>query len=370
MQNINVSLKPGVPMPFQVKGTILQILSSGDSAGLTVQFFQGGRVAYTINDVMTGWKLKPQGGFDALAIASATADTISAIVTAGDVDIQILNNESVVTNTAANPVVVTLDGGSVNVSASNVGINNTDENPVPVSLVSDVDGTALPVTVGNTSANPVPVSLVSEPGAPVAVTVGNAAGNPVPVSGSMTIGNGTNAPVPVSIIESVQIDASSVTASDPLAVEEVAGAQRALTGQSFTGVTGTPTVASGMYSYAQLWNPAGSGKNLIVQQVNASNGGSGVVSPIWLAFSQIEAATLEMAGVSKLSSGAAGVGQVRNGDSASLPNAIGGVNPGTIGQTATYPMGDPFIIAPGWGLNVAIGSQDLSMWAGFEWYEQ
>jgi hypothetical protein len=179
MQNIQTTLTPGAPTPFQVKGTVLQITSSGNSAGLQLDFYQGGRIAYTVKGALTGWKLKPTGGFDGIAITSATGDTIGGIVTTGDVDITIVGS-TVVENTVANPVPVNIAGGSVNVTASNITVANTSADPVPVSLVSDPEG-SLPVTVGNTTSNPVPVSMVSEPGAPFAVTISNAAAAPVPV---------------------------------------------------------------------------------------------------------------------------------------------------------------------------------------------
>ncbi|SEC35791.1 hypothetical protein SAMN02787142_1251 [Burkholderia sp. WP9] len=134
MQNIGATLTPNQPWPFQVRGTVLQIISSGNSAGLTVQFLLGSQVQHTIEDVLTGWKIKPAGGFDSITIESATGDTVSAIVTAGDVDIQILESNSQVTNTSANPVPVSLVSepgapvavnvvsGTINMTATNVGI--------------------------------------------------------------------------------------------------------------------------------------------------------------------------------------------------------------------------------------------------------
>jgi hypothetical protein len=173
MQNIGTTLQAGVALPFQIKGTVLQIVSSGESAGLTVQFWQGTRVAYEVDGVLTGWKLKPTGGFDSITIESATADTISAIVTAGDVDIQILDGITQIANTPANPVPVSVAGGNVEVTATNVGINNT-------------------------VANPVPVTLVSEPGAPVAVTLtGSVDAAPLPVIASQGASVMENAPLPV-----------------------------------------------------------------------------------------------------------------------------------------------------------------------------
>jgi hypothetical protein len=152
MQNIGpVTLTAGQATTFQVKGLVLQIISSGNSAGLTVQFLQGGQVAYTLKEVVTGWRMKPQGGFDKITIESATGDTISAIVTNGDIDVQITEVASTVGNTANNPVPVslvaepgapvpvsvsgTVEVSGVELTATNVGISNTTANPVPVAPV-------------------------------------------------------------------------------------------------------------------------------------------------------------------------------------------------------------------------------------------
>lgn len=176
MQNIGTTLQPNVALPFYMKGTVFQILSSGNSAGLTIQILQGGRVAYTVNGALTGWKIKPQGGFDSLTIMSATGDTISGIVTSGDLDVQVLESIAEVTNTSANPLpvylpgnsagnplAVTLEGSTVNLTATNVGINNTSANPVPVTLVSEPGA---PFQV-----QPVPSSSAATDIAPLAVTV-------------------------------------------------------------------------------------------------------------------------------------------------------------------------------------------------------
>jgi hypothetical protein len=209
MQNIGVTLTPGLPSQFQMKGTVLQILSSGNSAGLTVQFIKGSQVAYTLEDVVTGWKMTPPGGFDSVTIMSATGDTISGIITGGDVDIQILSLNAEIVNTSANPVPVSLvsepgqpvqvtitgvtsgnplpvaiDGGSVSLNATNVGINNTSANPVPVQLQTDAEASPIPVsgtvTIGNTAGAPVPVQALPAATTPsdiaqVAVTVAGVA---------------------------------------------------------------------------------------------------------------------------------------------------------------------------------------------------
>jgi hypothetical protein len=229
MQNIGTTLKPGVPLPFQIRGTVLQILSSGNSAGLTVQFMQGGQVQYTVADVLSGWKMKPAGGFDGITIMSATGDTISAIVTAGDVDIQILETTTEVANSSGNPVPVEVISGTINMTATNVGVNNT-------------------------SANPIPVSLISEPGAPVEV------------NGTVNVG-GTVAITPTqaaSVTDEAPVAVAAFTSGSPNQVHiRAAGACRALrignpltsTGKLYVGGSGvTPSNAVIALQPGDVWN--------------------------------------------------------------------------------------------------------------------
>lgn len=243
MQNIGTTLQAGVPLPFQVKGTVLQVISSGASAGLTIQFLQGGRVAYTVTGVLTGWKLTPFGGFDSITVQSATGDTISAIVTNGDVDVQVLDNFAQISNTSANPVPVSIGGGNVMVTATNVGINNTTANPVPVEIVSEpgapfaVSGT---VNIGNAAGSPVPVSLVSEPGAPIAVTTTQAA----------------------SVTDAAPVAVAAFNAGAPNQVQVIAaGARRALRVRNagagvlyLGGAAVTPTNAAIALNPGDLWS--------------------------------------------------------------------------------------------------------------------
>jgi hypothetical protein len=58
-------------------------------------------------------------------------------VTAGDVDIQVIETSVEVVNTTGNPVPVAVQSGTINMTATNVGVSNTSANPVPVSIVSE-----------------------------------------------------------------------------------------------------------------------------------------------------------------------------------------------------------------------------------------
>jgi hypothetical protein len=476
MQNIGTTLTPGLATPFQQRGTVLQILSSGNSAGLTVQFLKGSQVAYTVNNVLSGWKLQPQGGFDSITIESATADTISAIVTGGDVDIQLLSEASTIVNTAANPVPVNVTGGNITVTATNVGINNTSANPVPVSLVSEpgapvpVSGTvalsgtstvAGTVSVGNTNAAPVPVVDAYQAPVSAAWTSATALNTALTLntqgydtviftiapSGTLTGGaitfecfDGTNwislkAPrtdsyltdttfalsgaalhswqLPVAGYPQVRARLSTVIAGSGTAslvaiassapdvslvtvgldpnqplpagtnnlgtVGLAAGTNnigvitdntqqaRSLAGNAFCGACGPAAVAS-QYSRAQLWNPAGSGVNLYVEQV-AMVCNAGVAG--WLTKSTVALASNQEAGQNKLLSGASGHGQVNYDSTATVPAypALGFVNSGSA-ALAQYPQAEPIIIPPGYGLTITCAIVNQAITGIFEWYEQ
>lgn len=219
MQNIKATLTPGVEASFQMRGAVLQILSSGASAGLTVQFLSGSQVTTTVNDVVTGWKLTPRGGFDSITIRSATGDTISAIVTDGNLDVQVLDTVTTVINTPANRIPVDIGGGTVDVTATNVEISNTTDNPVPV-------------------------SLVSEPGAPVAV------------NGMVEIGNTGDSPVPVQALPPASVPADlvpvAVTAAGALLVAADAARRGLRIRNAGTGQLAITAAAGTIFTYAAL----------------------------------------------------------------------------------------------------------------------
>lgn len=183
MQNVNLVLKAGVPQRVPVAGNVLMVLSADQGNGLTLDFSSGNAIGATLANMGPGARIAPQGGFTGVTVTAAEDGNVSMVITNGDIDVQLSQMAATVANgdAAAIPVrtpagtrlAVDIGGGTVNVTAANVGINNTAANPVPVSLVSEpgapvaVNGT---VNIGNTAGSPVPVSIVNEPGAPFTVT--------------------------------------------------------------------------------------------------------------------------------------------------------------------------------------------------------
>jgi hypothetical protein len=235
---------------------LIQSCSAGDV--LTIALADAIGNQYTAKDVGGGFKVTPAGGFSSVTITTTADANVQFIVSNGDVDLQLSEVNAVISNpssapanvqvqgqgtTAGNPLYVNASGATL--TATNVGINNTSANPVPVSLVSEpgapvaVNGT---VNIGNASGSPVPVSLVSEPGAPIAVTPTQA--------GTVT----DAAPVPV----------AAFTPGTPNQVHiRVAGACRALRignpsasgGTLYIGGSGiTPTNAVIALAPGDVWN--------------------------------------------------------------------------------------------------------------------
>jgi hypothetical protein len=235
---------------------LLQSCDVGNVLTVTLADAQGN--SYSVTDAGAGFKATPMAGFTSVQITTTADANVQFITSDGDVDLQLAQVNAVIANppdapanvqiqgqgtTSGNPLYVNATGATL--TATNVGINNTSANPVPVSLVSEpgapvaVDGT---VNIGNTSGSPVPVSLVSEPGAPIAVT---------PTQGA-TITDETPIPVP------------AYTSGTPNQVVLLAaGARRANRVFNTTGSAGnlyiggpgvTPTNAAIALAPGDLWN--------------------------------------------------------------------------------------------------------------------
>lgn len=160
MQTYTQLFKAGVPTTVGVRGSTFIIQASDQGNTLEVDFQQNGATVYQLKNIGAGAKVRPVLAFDGVIIKAAVDTNVTFIVTDGDIDIQITQQNVTVQNSAVPvgngpaPLHVTVDG-TVNVSgatltATNVGINNTSANPVPVqaqppaSAPSDVT----PVAVG------------------------------------------------------------------------------------------------------------------------------------------------------------------------------------------------------------------------------
>lgn len=143
------------------------------------------------------------------------------------------------------------------------------------------------------------------------------------------------------------------------------GRARTAAGIAYSGAAYSAQGA-GVYSHIQVWNPAGSGKNLIVGQFN----GLYLVGTSGITVTQHNAAltTLyaEQPGNKKLG-GAAGVAELRTQQNAAplgSANRLYGLSNGAVLEPK-----EPIIVAPGWGLVFRRSQVNEDIQAGGEWFE-
>ncbi|AMP00156.1 hypothetical protein CAter10_2510 [Collimonas arenae] len=145
------------------------------------------------------------------------------------------------------------------------------------------------------------------------------------------------------------------------------GKARTLGGITFMMFGSGPPVA-GQNAHVQLWNPAGSGKNLVLDALTYSSGANG---GILLKLYNAALTTLAGPGQSKKGGGAVAVGVVNvQANAGTLGGAtILGVNL-SANTPITYRPYEPIVLPPGWGLNMiqTVLATDIS--GSFEWYEE
>lgn len=143
------------------------------------------------------------------------------------------------------------------------------------------------------------------------------------------------------------------------------GKARTLAGIAFGGVSYSQALA-GQISHVQLWNPAGSGKNLFVEQVYAQF--TGVSSAQFVQHNAPLSVLSALQPASKMLGAAGSVAKLYVQQSAA---SIGAVNPVvTLGAGNIFQPKEPIVIPPGYGLVVrkALVNEDIQ--GGFEWFEE
>lgn len=144
-------------------------------------------------------------------------------------------------------------------------------------------------------------------------------------------------------------------------------ASRTLAGIQFVaGIQQAATAA--VNSYCQLWNPLGSGKNLIVQQVSFS---VSVAMSLYLGWQNAALATNNPTAISnKLQSSVyTGVGQARTATSAAGPATAFWVNSASPGSPILWTPKGGLIVPPGQGLTVGTTVNNGTIFMNPEWYE-
>lgn len=149
------------------------------------------------------------------------------------------------------------------------------------------------------------------------------------------------------------------------------GKARTLGNNSFVANGGANATAA-QYSVAQLWNPAGSGRKVIVESVQLVSTGTPVAGQILLQSALLSGGpVLNMLGQSKLSGGAASAAGVYGLNTASVvPQVPMMVLTAQAYATPVVKPVEPFILLPGWGMTVWGLAQNATMGVNFEWYEE
>lgn len=124
-------------------------------------------------------------------------------------------------------------------------------------------------------------------------------------------------------------------------------------------------------SCVQLWNPAGSGKRLVLGQLAVISSSASAVacypSNAPLSFLAVPPV------VNKLLGGAVGAAQARIDQLAAAPVYTYGVAQ-TLGSqlqsSAFWKPTEPMVVLPGMGMNVVLNAANVNLSAGFEWFEE
>lgn len=146
------------------------------------------------------------------------------------------------------------------------------------------------------------------------------------------------------------------------------GRNRVKADTAFIGWFAQPAVAA-QYQHVQLNNPAGSGKNLIMERLVCASTATGAFE-IRQGAGQI--GTLSGYGQSKLLRGTVlSTGEVRQVSQAAKagPSSVFLMN-GAVGQSVPWVPVEPIVLPPGYSLTVVAQTQNVDLSVSFEWYEE
>lgn len=144
MKTYSEYIAAGSPLTLAVGGSVLYVQRSEAGQVLDIEFFKG-NASQSVQRVGKGFKAQPVGGFDTIRIKASDSGTVDFIVTDGDLNVQFDDANTIIGNDdgqavpirakAGERIPVEIGGSTVQVTADNVGINNTTANPVPVKTV-------------------------------------------------------------------------------------------------------------------------------------------------------------------------------------------------------------------------------------------
>lgn len=145
---------------------------------------------------------------------------------------------------------------------------------------------------------------------------------------------------------------------------------RTMAGVMFLGAPGHLS-SGGNFPQVQLWNPAGSGKRAVINQVSVtSNVAQGVNCYYTLAAASVDVSANYLG--NKLGAGPVGAAQVRHAG-AGIVGAVGFAVWSAFAPASglvPWPIRGGIVCPPGVGLSVGGGLANSSLIANFEWFEE
>lgn len=146
------------------------------------------------------------------------------------------------------------------------------------------------------------------------------------------------------------------------------GKSRTMAGSAFMGYAGSAGVTGVSYGANQLWNPAGSNVNLIVEQIIQFTDTACSVLSVQ---ENAPLSNFRLKGISKKSNGLDGIGELRFEAKAVRPTNGYFSNAYQALMVQSSKLTEPIIVMPGYGLSCYITAQlTAGITSSFEWFEE
>lgn len=145
---------------------------------------------------------------------------------------------------------------------------------------------------------------------------------------------------------------------------------RVLANQAFAR-SQTWNPGAGAYGTAELWNPASSGKLIVLEEISLMQT-SALGTGFTMGFATSAQYAAPATGLSKKSGGAASVGQVAKFDEAAAGANLTGIYAFYTDVNRTVPFGlkEPVVILPGAAFRVGALFAGAALSVGFQWFEE
>lgn len=142
MKSYSENITAGQPLRLTIPGRMLYIQRSQGGPVLDVEFMRNQAGSQVVERVGKGFKAMPAGGFEGITIRTSVSGVVDFVVTDGDIGIQFDEDSTTIGNDdgqaipvrlpAGQRLAVDIAGGTVNLTATNVAINNADAAAIPI----------------------------------------------------------------------------------------------------------------------------------------------------------------------------------------------------------------------------------------------